>query len=57
MNMGEASVTRSNKEYEIAQKIIKVLIDNGLIRGESEINTYMKDWNMVFEILDLTKEG
>ena len=51
-----AEKVRTEEEYAIAVKIIRLLIDNGLIPSESGIDQYMKDWNLVFKILDLAKE-
>jgi hypothetical protein len=50
------SDSRTEEEYKEAQKIMRILIDSGLISGSSGIEEYMNTWEAVFKILDLTKQ-
>jgi len=44
---------RSEEDYASAAKIIRVLVDRGLVTGESEQETFANVWEAAFEILDI----
>ena len=49
----ESATLRTEEEYDQAQKIIRILIDNGCIKSSSGIDEYIKDWEMAFSIVDI----
>ena len=47
--------TRTKEEYEQAKKIIEILIKNGLITRDGDMDSYLATYDSSFEIIDLFK--
>ena len=50
------STERTEEENDKAREIIKVLSNRGVIPAQTDVDTYLRNWDAAFEILDTVKE-
>ena len=49
--MSDVNIKRTEKEYEVAKKIIQVLVNRKIIDRESGLDDYLETWDAALEVV------